>query len=143
MKREYPESPLVGVGAVVIHQDRVLLIKRGKAPQLGEWSLPGGALELGELVTDGVKREVREETGLLVNPVHLLGVYDRLIRDEDCRILYHYVLIDFLCRLISGEARAASDCAEAEWFSQRHLSDLSLSQDTLGVINLGFGKSAG
>ena len=97
MKREYPETPLVGVGAVILDQGRVVLVKRGQPPLAGEWSIPGGRLETGETMREGVLREAREETGLTVEPAELLGVYDRLLRDEGGRILYHYVLIDFLC----------------------------------------------
>src|SRR5881394_4087389 len=92
MEREYPDRPLVGVGAVIVDHDRVLLIKRGKAPLLGEWSIPGGLLELGETVRQGAEREALEETGLVVRATELLGVFDRLVPDAD-RILYHYVLI--------------------------------------------------
>lgn len=140
MKREYPAAAMVGVGAVIIHDGRVLLVKRGHAPLLGEWSIPGGGLELGESVREGVRREVQEETGLLIEPVHLLGVFDRVIRDDQERILYHYVLIDFLCNLLSGEAHASSDCAELQWFSTQELREIPLPLDTIEVINLGFGK---
>src|ERR1700691_1485213 len=110
MKREYPESPLVGVGAVVVDfrddTRRVLLIRRGTPPLLGEWSLPGGVLECGETLRDAVTREAREETGLVVEPGEMLGVYERVIRDDEGRVRYHYVLIDFLCRVASGHLAA-------------------------------------
>src|SRR5271168_2387323 len=98
MGREYPHNPLVGVGAVIIDADRVLLIRRGTAPLLGEWSLPGGVLECGETLREAVVREAREETGLTVVPGEMLGVYERVIRDDEGRVRYHYVLIDFICR---------------------------------------------
>src|SRR5713226_4922753 len=101
MKREYPESPLVGVGAVIVQNHRVLLIRRGQAPLLGEWSLPGGVLECGEALREAAVREAREETGLLVETVEMLGVYERVIPGDDGRTRYHYVLIDFLCRPLS------------------------------------------
>src|SRR6202521_4064122 len=103
MKREYPESPLVGVGAVIVQDQRVLLIRRGQAPLLGEWSLPGGVLECGETLREAVVREAREETGLVVETDEMLGVYERLIRDDEERLRYHYVLIAFLCRPVSGD----------------------------------------
>src|SRR5438874_12353852 len=109
MEREYPDRPLVGVGAVIVEHDvehdRVLLIKRGKAPLLGEWSIPGGLLELGETVRQGAEREALEETGLVVRATEMLGVFDRLVPDADS-IVYHYVLIDFLCERVSGVMQA-------------------------------------
>ena len=141
MKREYPETPLVGVGAVILDQGRVVLVKRGQPPLAGEWSIPGGRLEIGETMREGVAREVREETGLTVEPAELLGVYDRLLRDEAGRILYHYVLIDFLCRRVAGELHAGGDAADARWFTPDELSGLSLVEDTAEVIRLGFEKS--
>ncbi|MGA9800415.1 MAG: NUDIX domain-containing protein, partial [Terriglobales bacterium] len=104
MKREYPESPLVGVGAIIIDQGRVLLVKRGHPPLAGEWSIPGGVLELGETLREAAIREAREETCLGVETADLLGVYDRVLRDDDGRTLYHFVLVDFLCRRVRGEA---------------------------------------
>ena len=141
MKREYPETPIVGVGAVIIENGRVALVKRGHDPFIGEWSIPGGALELGETVADAVRREVLEETTLVVEPVSLLNVYDRVILDNDERILYHYVLIDYLCKRISGDLQAASDCDRAHWFSKEETSKLSLPVDTSEVIRLGFEKA--
>ena len=117
MKREYPDSPLVGVGAIIIEDGRVLLVKRGHPPLEGEWSIPGGVLELGETLREGAVREAIEETCLIVEPTELLGVYDRVLRDDSGRTLYHYVLVDFLCRRINGEARAADDADEVRWFS--------------------------
>jgi 8-oxo-dGTP diphosphatase len=140
MKREFPEIPLVGVGAVIIEEDRVLLVKRGRPPLLAQWSIPGGALEVGELVREAVVREAREETGLIVEPGELLGVYDRVVRDAQQRVQYHYVLIDFLCRRVGGEMAAADDAAEVRWFSREELPGLKLAEDTLAVIRKGFDK---
>ena len=141
MKREYPDAPLVGVGAIIIEHGRVVLVKRGHPPLLGEWSIPGGVVEAGETLRDAAVREVLEETGLRVEVGVLLGVYDRILRDADERTLYHYVLIDFLCRRIAGEPQPACDAAEARWFTRHELGQLSLPQDTAEVIQLGFGKS--
>ena len=115
MQREYPSAPITGVGAVIIDRGRVLLIQRGQEPLKGEWSLPGGALELGESLTEGIMREVREETGLLVAPLKVVEVFDRIVRDEQGRVRYHYVLVDFLCRVTGGTLACASDAAGARW----------------------------
>jgi 8-oxo-dGTP diphosphatase len=141
MKREYPDAPLVGVGAIIIEQDRVMLVKRAHPPLAGEWSIPGGALELGETLRQAAAREALEETGFVVEVAELLGVYDRILRDADGRVRYHYVLIDFLCRRIAGEPQAAGDAAEARWFTRGEVSQLSLAEDTAEVIKLGFEKS--
>lgn len=140
MKREYPDSPLVGVGAIIIDDGRVLLVKRGHPPLEGEWSIPGGVLEVGETLREAAIREAREETCMTVEPADLLGVYDRVIRDDDGRTLYHYVLIDFLCRRVDGDARAADDADEVRWFTQEEVNELALPEDTAEVIRLGFDK---
>jgi ADP-ribose pyrophosphatase YjhB (NUDIX family) len=141
MKREYPATPCIGVGAVVIQDGRVLLVKRGRPPQDGEWSIPGGLLEIGETMRQAAAREALEETGLMVEPLELLGVFDRIMRDAAGKARYHYVLIDFLCRQVSGELRAASDAAEARWFTPAEVAMLPLPKDTADVIRLGFEKS--
>ena len=142
MQREFPETPLVGVGAVIIDRhtmddsnqnSRVLLVKRAHPPLQAQWSIPGGVLEVGELVREAAIREAREETGLIVEPGELLGVYDRVLRDAEQRVQYHYVLIDFLCH-------AASDAAEVGWFTSEELPALNLAEDTLDVIQRGFVK---
>jgi 8-oxo-dGTP diphosphatase len=143
MKREYPQQPLVGVGAVIIENGRALLIRRGQAPLLGEWSLPGGVLECGETLRDAVIREAREETGLTVDVGEMLGVYERLIRADDGRIRYHYVLIDFLCRPIAGELKAGSDAAEAGWFRRDELPALKLTRDANDVVDRGLTLATG
>ena len=107
--REYPERPIVGVGAVIFDEGRVLLVQRGHAPMQGEWSLPGGALEVGETLEEGVRREVLEETGLIVEPVAMIEVFDRIARDDTGRVQFHYVLVDYLCRITGGSAACASD----------------------------------
>jgi 8-oxo-dGTP diphosphatase len=140
MKREYPDAPLVGVGAIIIEQDRVVLVKRGHAPLQGTWSIPGGVLEVGETLRQAAAREVLEETGLTVEVGELLGVYDRIVQDSDQRTRYHYVLIDFLCRRIAGDLRAAADAAEARWFTRDELAQFSLAKDTAEVIQLGLEK---
>ena len=138
MQREFPEVPLVGVGAIIIEDARIVLVKRGHPPLRAEWSIPGGLLEVGELVREATIREAREETGLTVEPGELLGVYDRVLRDTEQRVQYHYVLIDFLCRRVAGDLAAASDAAEVGWFRREQLPALKLAEDTLDVIRKGF-----
>jgi len=140
MQREFPEVPLVGVGAIIIEGDRVVLVKRAHPPLQAEWSIPGGVLEVGELVREAAIREAREETGLTVEPVELLGVYDRVLRNSEKRVQYHYVLIDFLCRRVAGELAAASDAADVRWFSREELLALKMAEDTVEVIGKGFAK---
>jgi 8-oxo-dGTP diphosphatase len=141
MKREYPDFPLVGVGAIIIEDGRVLLVKRGHPPLAGEWSIPGGVLEVGETLREAAIREAREETCLRVEPADLLGVYDRVSGDDDGRTVYHYVLIDFLCRRLGGEARAADDADEVRWFTLEEAGELALPEDTAEVIRLGFQRA--
>jgi len=138
MKREYPEQPLVGIGAIIVRDSRVALIKRGHPPLVGEWSVPGGVLEVGETMREAAAREAREETGLTVQVLDLLGVFDRVLRDDDGRVVYHYVLIDFLCRCPDGELCAAADAADARWFTLQEAMDLPLPADTREVIQRGF-----
>jgi 8-oxo-dGTP diphosphatase len=140
MQREFPETPLVGIGAIIIENARVVLVKRAHPPLQAEWSIPGGVLEVGELVREAAIREAREETGLTVEPGELLGVYDRILRDANKRVQYHYVLIDFLCRRVAGDLTAASDAAEVRWFTREELPALKLAEDTLDVIRKGFAK---
>jgi len=114
MQREYPVSPLLGVGAVIVDEGRVLLIRRAGEPMKGHWSLPGGLIELGESLTEGVRREVREETGLVVEPLELIELLDRIDRVGE-RVRYHYVIADYLCRVTGGALQAASDADGARW----------------------------
>ena len=140
LNREFPDRPFVGIGAVIVDGDRVVLVKRAHPPIQGQWSIPGGVLEVGELVREAAVREAREETGLIVEPGELLGVFDRVLRDPEQRVQYHYVLIDFLCRRVGGELRAASDAAEVRWFTRDDLPALNLVGDTQDVIRKGFAK---
>jgi 8-oxo-dGTP diphosphatase len=143
MKREFPELPLVGVGAIIIKDGRVVLVKRAHPPIQGQWSIPGGVLEVGEFVREAAIREAREETGLTVEPGELLGVYDRILRDDQKRVQYHYLLVDFLCRPVGGQLQAATDAAEVRWFTREQLPTLNLAEDTFEVIGKGFEKLGG
>src|SRR5580698_2744218 len=143
MQREYPEAPLVGVGAVVVDRGRVLLVRRGREPLKGQWSLPGGMLELGEALTAGVVREIHEETGLRVEPVELIELLDRIHRDGD-RIRYHYVIADYLCRVAGGELKAASDADAVRWVERAEWnshSALKLDPVAVRVIEAGWQRA--
>jgi mutator protein MutT len=139
MQREFPTAPLVGVGAVIVDEDeRVLLIKRGSEPLKGHWSLPGGLLELGESLQHGVIREVREETGLQVEVLELVELLDRIHHSLD-RIQYHYVIADYLCRVVSGELRAASDAEAVRWVERAEWnSPLVIDPVTVRVLEAGW-----
>lgn len=141
MRREYPEAPIVGVGAIIIHDSQVLLIQRGQEPLKGEWSLPGGALELGETLEQGVRREVLEETGLEIEPVKIVEVLDRIVRDEAGAVRFHYVLVDFVCRITGGFLCCASDAAAANWVHREELNSHSryrVAPFTVAVIEKAF-----
>jgi ADP-ribose pyrophosphatase YjhB (NUDIX family) len=143
MQREFPSTPLLAVGAVIVEAERVLLVRRGAEPLKGHWSLPGGLLEVGESLTEGVKREVREETGLLVEPVELIELIDRIHR-EDNRVRYHYVIADYLCRMAGGVLQAASDADAVRWVERAEWnshSALKLDPVTVRVIEAGWQRS--
>ena len=136
--RRYPSRPMVGVGAIILERDRVLMAQRGKQPLKGWWSLPGGLLELGEALADGLRREVREETGLEVRPLGVLEVFERIMRDAAGAPEYHYVLVDYLCRVTGGELRAGDDVCAVEWTRRRDLPPLQITEGTLAVIENAF-----
>ncbi len=142
MRREYPDAPIIGVGAVVIDDGKVLLVRRGQEPLKGEWSLPGGALELGETLREGMVREVLEETGLNVVPVAIVEVLDRITLGEPSgRVRYHYVLVDFLCHVAGGTLLGGSDAEEARWVAQEDVheqGEYRLAPVTVRVIQKAF-----
>jgi ADP-ribose pyrophosphatase YjhB (NUDIX family) len=142
MKRDYPEHPIIGVGAVIVEGGRVLLVRRDTEPLRGEWSVPGGMLELGEKLRDGVRREALEETGVTVEPGEALDVFDSIFTDGLGKTQYHYVLIDYLCRPISGEARAGGDVSDVRWVSLEALPAMGLRESIEQVVRKGL-KRAG
>jgi len=137
-KREYPDRPIVGVGAVIVDHGCVLLVKRGSPPLLGEWSLPGGVVELGETLRAAAEREAREETGLIVKAGEVLEVLDRIIPGKDAAPQYHYVLIDFLCTVKGGELHAGSDAADVCWAEESELGKFKLERLAVEVIRKAF-----
>ena len=147
MSRLYPSSPVVGVGAVIVRgvagSAEVLIVRRANPPLQGEWSIPGGVLDLGEKLRDGVAREVREETGLNVEVGPVLDVFDSIFPDGQGRTQYHYVLIDYLCRLRSGTLAAASDVSAARWARPEELHSLGMKQATIEVIHKALALDAG
>jgi 8-oxo-dGTP diphosphatase len=141
MKRRYPHHPVVGIGALVQRQGRILLVRRGGEPGLGLWSLPGGVLEPGEMLENGVRREVFEETGLTVQTVRLFDVFERILRDKKDRLEYHYVLLDYLCRVTGGELKPGGDASDAAWVRREELARRPMTEGTLDVILRAFRAS--
>ena len=145
--REFPEAPIVGVGAVIIEQNRVLLVQRGREPLKGKWSLPGGMLELGESLAEGVVREVQEETGLVVEVLELVELLDRVHREsipDGERVRYHYVIADYLCRVVGGTLHASSDADAVRWIERAEWnshSALALDPVTIRVIEAGWQRA--
>jgi mutator protein MutT len=138
--RTYPERPVVGVGAVVLHDQCVLLIKRSHEPLKGEWSLPGGTVELGERLEDAIAREVREETGLEVEVGPIIEVLDRLDHDLTGRVRHHFVLVDFVCRAVRGTLRTGSDADAVTWARIDRLSEYGVADLTVSVITKAAGR---
>lgn len=132
--RPYPDRPVVGVGAVVLDGDRVLLIKRGHAPLKGQWSLPGGGVEVGETLEQAIAREVNEETGLTVEVGPIVEVLDRISRDDEGRVEHHFVLVDFICRPRGGVLQGASDADDAAWVGISELTRYEVAPVTISVI---------
>ncbi len=134
MKRKYPLRPIVGVGGIIFREDRVLLVKRGREPNLGQWSIPGGAAKTGETLKEAVIREVMEETHLQVEVMALVKVLDRIFRETDGRVAYHYVLLDFLCRHKGGDLIPDSDARDARFFPLQDLPGYRIAPVTLEAI---------
>ena len=140
--REFPERPIVGVGGVIIQNGRTLLIRRGSEPLRGQWSIPGGLLELGETLQEGTVRELREETGLQARVVDLIEVFERIERVEDpatgVRTRYHYVIVDYLCECVAGEATAGSDVTDVAFAAEEELAQYHLTETATRVIRKAF-----
>ena len=136
IQRKYPTRPLVGVGALVLDDDneKILLVKRGNDPGRGKWSFPGGLVNVGEAVRDAVKREIKEETGLLVEIGDLAGVIDVVIKDDDGNIQYHYVIIDFFAKIESGEISPRSDAEDVRWIPLKDLFSLNVTQTAINLL---------
>ncbi len=134
INREYPDRPVVGVGGVIICNGRALLIRRGSPPMVGQWSIPGGMLEVGETLLDGVRRELREETGIETRVLRLIEVFERIELDGGGKARYHYVILDYLCEVSAGKARAGSDVTDVAWASPAELENYSLTPTATRVI---------
>jgi ADP-ribose pyrophosphatase YjhB (NUDIX family) len=136
MSRAYPARPIIGVGVVVWHGDRVLLVQRGRPPRQGQWSLPGGAQQLGESLAEAARREVLEETGITVDLGDVIATVDSIERDPEGRVRYHYTLIDFAAEAHSAELVPGDDAADARWFELHEIEGLGLWSETLRIIEL-------
>ena len=136
--REYPERPVVGVGGVVIEDGRALLIRRGHPPLEGEWSIPGGTLEVGEALLDAVQRELAEETGIEVRVGDLIEVFERIFPDKKGHPKYHFVILDYLCEVVHGTARAGSDVTHVAWAAESDLQKYSLTPTAMRVVKKAF-----
>jgi 8-oxo-dGTP diphosphatase len=143
ISREYPDHPRVGVGAVVLDGDRVLLVRRGRSPGAGLWSIPGGLVDLGEATADAARREVLEECGIAVRLLGVAGVVDRVIRDDAGRVRYHYVLVDFAARPAGGAIRAGSDAVEARWVPVSEVERLDTTEGLADMIRKAVALSQG
>lgn len=135
--REYPDRPWIGIGCIVFRGEEVLLVKRGKPPRLGEWSIPGGAQELGETAEETARRELREEAGVEVGPLAVAVVVDAITRDEDGRARFHYTIVDFCAEWVSGEPRPGGDVTEARFFAPEELPALGLWEEAVRAIGVG------
>lgn len=136
--REYPERPVLGVGGVVISQGLVLLVRRANPPLQGEWSIPGGMLEVGETVVEGVRRELAEETGVEVSVHGVIEVFERISLDAAGKAAYHFVVLDHYCEMVRGEVRPGSDVTEVVWVPEADLEEYSLTPSTTQVIRKAF-----
>ena len=141
MAREYPAHPVVGVGAVVVRNGRALIIKRAQEPRKGEWSLPGGLLELGESLQDAARREIKEETSLDVVLGPIIETFDRVHRDDAGRIRYHFVIVDFVCWSEEGEASAGSDAEACAWVTGDELAGYGVNPHAAAIIRQGLKTS--
>lgn len=140
-RREYPKQPVVGVGGVVIRDGRALLICRGSEPLAGQWSIPGGALEVGETLVEGVRRELLEETGLEVRVLELIEVFERIVRDSGGLTQYHFVILDYLCEAVAGKPRPGGDATNVAFVGQEELNRYSLTEAVTRVLGKAFARA--
>jgi ADP-ribose pyrophosphatase YjhB (NUDIX family) len=138
--RRYPDRPVVGVGAVVFVDGRIVLVKRAHEPLKGEWNLPGGGVEVGETLREACAREILEETGLVVEVGEVIEVFDRIMRDADGGVQYHYVLVDFVCRAVGGEVRCGTDASDVALADPLDLSAYRLTDKAIEVIGKGMAR---
>lgn len=143
MGTEYPARPVVGVGGVVVREGRALVVRRAHEPRKGEWSLPGGVVELGEALIDAVRREIREETGLDVEVGPLIETFDRVHRDADGRVRYHFVIVDFLCEAADGVPVAGTDAEDVAWVGADELGAYGINPHAADVIRKGIDLAGG
>ena len=130
----YPARPVAGVGALVFHEGKLLMVQRGKEPLRGWWSLPGGAIELGEAAQEALRRELLEETGLVVEPIRLVEIFERIQRDETGRVEFHYVVADWICHWTGGALRAGSDAMDARWVTREEIGGMQVTGGTLEIV---------
>jgi 8-oxo-dGTP diphosphatase len=140
VSRRYPSRPFLGVGALIFEDQKILLVERGKEPLKGYWSIPGGIVETGEKLVEAIRREVAEETGLVIEAYSMFEIFERVIPDAEGQPEYHYVLIDYLCRRLSGDAVAATDASGVAWVTEQNLHQYRLTEGTLAVIERAFAK---
>lgn len=138
-RREYPDHPLIGVGAVVIEKGKILLVKRAFDPGAGKWSVPGGLVELGEKLSEACAREAEEETGLRVQVLELINVFDMIENEDSGKIRYHYVLVEFLVKPVSGELRPNAEVSELRWFTREETKTLEMTRTARRAIDELFG----
>ncbi len=133
--REYPKYPLVGVGGILIQDNKILLVKRKNEPGKGLWAIPGGLVEPGETLKDAVKREIKEETNLVVDVLRPINADEIVVRDDEGRIKYHYVLVDFLCKVIEGSLKPGDDAKEVRWIDIKRAKNLQLTNSTRKLLD--------
>src|ERR1017187_8468981 len=136
--RRYPTRPFLGVGALIFDGRSILLVERAQEPLKGYWSLPGGIVEVGEKLEEAIRREVLEETGLEIEPLEMFEIFERIMPDAEKRPEYHYVLMDYVCRVVGGQLAAASDVSRAAWVKEQDLRDYRLTEGTWAVVERAF-----
>ena len=134
MSREYPDRPIPGVAATIIHENRILLVQRGKHPSKDMWGLPGGVVEVGETLKEAVVREVKEETSVDVEPLELITVFDTIRKDDEGKVRTHFILFEYLCRYVGGNVNAATDAPDARWVSLDELDSIDIMPTTKRFI---------